>query len=153
MSSAWRDHNPKDGNVNTDVLARVDKIVESTRLQVDHILRTSGDKFSHRVLWRPDRPDPFDPVSAQIHIPLAQFHCKAMPFAHRDLPHARQPPYPGGVAVGAGHMWYTPSSGRPDHVMCVVTSGRKGKATVIRKTFIFQIFNIQPPRLLTNLKN
>ena len=84
---------------------------------------------------------------------LAQFHRKVMPFAHPDLPHARQPPYPGGVAVGAGHMWYTPSSGRPDHVMCVVTSGHKGKATVIRKNFIFQIFNIQAPRLLTNLKN
>ena len=55
MSSAWRDHNPGDGNVNTNVLARLDKIVESTRLEVDHVLRTSGDKFSHRVLWRPDK--------------------------------------------------------------------------------------------------
>ena len=71
MSSAWRDHNPGDRNVNTDVLVRLDKIVESTTLEVDHVLRTSGDKFSHRVLWRPDRPDPFDPVSAQIHIPLS----------------------------------------------------------------------------------
>ena len=56
MSSAGCNHNPGDGNVNTNVLARLDKIVESTRLEVDHVLRTSGDKFSHRVLWRPDRP-------------------------------------------------------------------------------------------------
>ena len=54
-----------------------------------------------------------------------------MPFAHPNLPHARQPPYSGGVAaVGADHMWYTPSSGQPDHVTRVVTSRRNGKATI-----------------------
>ena len=46
-----------------------------------------------------------------------------------DSTHARQPPQPGGAAGRAGHMSYTPSSGRPDHVTRVVTPGRDGKAT------------------------
>ena len=61
MSLAWRDHNPGDGNVDTNVLARLNTIVESTRIDVDHVLRTSGNKISHKVLWRPDIPDPSDP--------------------------------------------------------------------------------------------
>ena len=128
MSSAWRDHNPEDGNTDTAVLARLDTIVESTRVAVAHVLSFSGDAIAHQVPWRPDKP--FDPDACpNPYTSLAQFHRKVMPFAHRDSPHARQPPQPGGAAGRAGHMSYTPSSGRPDHVTRVVTSGGDGKAT------------------------
>ena len=54
-----------------------------------------------------------------------------MPFAHRDLLHARQSPQPGGAAGRAGHM--APSSGRLDQVTRVVTPGQDGKATAQTK--------------------
>ena len=104
MSSTWREHNPKDGNANASVLARLDTIVESTRVAVAHVLRFSGDKISHQVPWRPDEPAPYDPnICPNPYTSLAQFHRKVMPFAHPDSPHARQPPQPGGAAGRAGH--------------------------------------------------
>ena len=54
MSSAWRERNPGDGNANTDVLARLDKIVESTRVAVAHVLRYLDDTMSYQSPRRPD---------------------------------------------------------------------------------------------------
>ena len=119
-SSSWHAHNPEDGNANTDVLARLDKIVESTRVAVSHVLRFLGDAILHQAPRRPDKT--FNPnVFPHPYISLTQSHCKVILFAHRDPPHARQPPQLGGAAGRAGHMSYTPSKGRPDHVTCVVT--------------------------------
>ena len=120
MSSAWRKHNPGDSNAITDVLARLDMIVESTRVAVAHVLRFLGDAILHQAPRRPDKT--FNPnVFPHPYISLTQSHCKVILFAHRDPPHARQPPQLGGAAGRAGHMSYTPSKGRPDHVTCVVT--------------------------------
>ena len=53
-----------------------------------------------------------------------------MTSAHPDSPHARSPPQPVGAARRASHMSSAPSSGRPDQVTRVVTSGQERKATV-----------------------
>ena len=42
MDAAWRNHNPLDGNVGTEILAGLEKIVEATRVAVDGVLQTSG---------------------------------------------------------------------------------------------------------------
>ena len=42
MDAAWQNHNPLDGNVGTEILAGLDKIVEATRVAVDGVLQTSG---------------------------------------------------------------------------------------------------------------
>ena len=45
MNSVWRDHSPGDGNVNTAALNRLNMVMESTRVDVDHVLQISGEKF------------------------------------------------------------------------------------------------------------
>ena len=108
MNLAWRDHSPGDGNVDTAAFTRLNTIVESTRVDVGHVLRESGDKISHRVLWEPDAPDPSDPDACpEPYTSLRQFHRPVMPFGHPDSPHARRPPHSGGVAGRASHMSYT----------------------------------------------
>jgi hypothetical protein len=42
MDAAWRNHNPLDGNVGTEILAGLERIVEATRVAVDGVLQTSG---------------------------------------------------------------------------------------------------------------
>jgi hypothetical protein len=42
MDAAWQNHNPLDGNVGTEILAGLEKIVEATRVAVDGVLQTSG---------------------------------------------------------------------------------------------------------------
>ena len=42
MDTAWCNHNPKDGNVGVEALARLGKIVEATGVAVDSVLRLSG---------------------------------------------------------------------------------------------------------------
>jgi hypothetical protein len=49
MSLAWRDHKPEDGNADINTLARLDTIVESTRVAVAHVLSFSGDAIEHQV--------------------------------------------------------------------------------------------------------
>ena len=125
MSQAWRNHKPDDGNGDVNTLAKLGTIVESTRVAVARVLKISGHAISNQVLWRTTKP--FDP---NPYTSLSQFHHKVMPSAHPDSLHARKPPQPGGAAGRAGHMSYTPSSGRPDHVTRVVTSGQERKASV-----------------------
>ena len=50
LDAAWQNHNPADGNMDTKVLAKLDKIVEATKVAVSHALRISGDSL--RVEWR-----------------------------------------------------------------------------------------------------
>ena len=127
MSSAWRHHNPDDGNAdNNATLACLERTMESTRVAVAHVLWSSGKAIAYRAPWRPE--EPFDPDACpNPYTSLAQFHRKVMPFAHRDLPHARQPPRLGGAAGGADHM--STCNGQPDQVTCTMTPGRDGKAT------------------------
>jgi hypothetical protein len=42
MDTAWCSHDPKDGNVGVEALARLGKIVEATGVAVDGVLRISG---------------------------------------------------------------------------------------------------------------
>ena len=42
MDTAWCNHNPKDGNVGTETLVRLGKIVKATRVAVDGVLQVSG---------------------------------------------------------------------------------------------------------------
>ena len=42
MDTAWCNHNPKDGNVGMETLARLGKIVEAMRVAVDGVLQVSG---------------------------------------------------------------------------------------------------------------
>jgi hypothetical protein len=42
MDAAWQNHNPSDGNVGTEILAGLEKIVEATRVAVDDVLQASG---------------------------------------------------------------------------------------------------------------
>ena len=42
MDAAWRNHNPLDGNVGTEILAGLETVVEATRVAVVGVLRTSG---------------------------------------------------------------------------------------------------------------
>ena len=108
MNLTWRDHSPGDGNVDTAAFTRLNTIVESTRVDVGHVLRESGGEISHRVLWTPDMPDPFDPdIYPEPYTSLRQFHRPVMPIAHSDSPHAQRPTYPGSVAGRASHMSYT----------------------------------------------
>ena len=44
MNLAWHDHSPGDGGVDTAALTRLSTMVESTRVDVDHVLRESGDR-------------------------------------------------------------------------------------------------------------
>ena len=41
MDAALQNHNPLDGNVGTEILAGLEKIVEATRVAVDGVLRAS----------------------------------------------------------------------------------------------------------------
>ena len=136
MNSAWRDHSPGDGNVNTAALNRLNMIMESTRVDVDHVLQMSGGKTSRRIPWKPDTFDLFYPSACpEPYTSLRQFHRPVMPFAHPDLPHAQRPPYSDSVAGRASHTSYshTTSSRRPDQVTRVVTPGQDGTATVHTK--------------------
>ena len=123
MSSAWGNHKPEDGNADVTTLAKLGTIVESTRVAVAHVLNVSGDAISNQILWR--STEAFDP---NPYTALSQCHRKVMPSAHS--PHARKLPKPDGAAGRASHTSYTPSSGQPDHVTRVVTSGQERKATV-----------------------
>ena len=58
LDAAWQNHNPADGNMDTKVLAKLDKIVEATKVAVSHALRISGDSL--RVEWRTNS---FEPVA------------------------------------------------------------------------------------------
>ena len=49
MNEAWQTHIPADGNVDIDVLACLDAIVEATRVAVVHVLRISGDAISIQI--------------------------------------------------------------------------------------------------------
>ena len=137
MNSAWRNHhNPGDGNVNTAALTRLNIIMESTRVDVDHVLQMSGEKISRRISWRPNTFDPFYPSACpEPYTSLRQFHRPVMPFAHPDPPHTQRPHYSDSVAGRAGHTTYahTTSSRRPDQVTCAVTPGQDGTATVRTK--------------------
>ena len=88
MSSAWRHHNPDDGNAdNNATLACLERTMESTRVAVAHVLRSSGKAIAYRAPWRPE--EPFDPDACpNPYTSLAQFHRKVMPFARQDSPHA-----------------------------------------------------------------
>ena len=92
--------------------------MEAKRLAIAHVLRISGDAISIQVPWRPTAT--VDPNLA-CYTALSDFHCRVMTSAHRDSPHARRPPNPGGTAERAGYTSFAPSSGRPNHVMGVVT--------------------------------
>ena len=133
MNSVWRDHSPGDGNVNTAALNRLNMVMESTRVDVDHVLQISGEKISRRISWRPDTSDPFYPSACpEPYTSLRQFHGPVLPLAHPDSPHAQRPLYTGGVAGRASHMSYThtTSSRRPNQFTRAVTSGQDGRATV-----------------------
>ena len=108
-------------------------VVESTRVDIDHVLKESGEQVSHRAPWKPNTPDPFDPNACpEPYTSLRQFHHPVMPFANPDSPHAQQPPYSGDMAGRASHMSYKhiPSSIRPDQFTRAVTSGQDSRATV-----------------------
>ena len=127
MSSAWRHHGPEDDEeYNKDAIIRLDRAVESIRVAVACVLRSSGKAIAYHTPWRPEESFDLD-ACPNPYTSLAQFHRKVMPFAHRDSPHARQPPRPGGAAGRAGHT--SPCNGRPDQVTSMVTPGRDGKAT------------------------
>ena len=42
MDAAWHNHNPADGNVDTETLIDLGKTVEATRVAVTHVLQISG---------------------------------------------------------------------------------------------------------------
>ena len=43
MDAAWYNHNPADGNVGVETLAKRGRTVEATRMAVAHVLQISGD--------------------------------------------------------------------------------------------------------------
>ena len=121
MSSAWRHHSPDDDDEDdNDAVVRLDRAMESTRVAVAHVLRSSGKAIAYHTPWRPEESFDLD-ACPNPYTSLAQFHCIVMPFAHRDSPHARQPPRLGGAAGRADHM--SPCNGRPDQVTSIVTPG------------------------------
>jgi hypothetical protein len=84
MVAALQNHNPADGNMDIDVLARLGATVEATRVAIARVLRISGDAI--QVKWRPTST--FNLTLAR-YTALSDFHCRVMTFAHRNSIHAQ----------------------------------------------------------------
>ena len=112
MDRAWQNHNPADGNMDTDVLAKLGAIVEATRVAVAHVLRISGDAIQ-RTEWRSTAT--VDPVLVP-YTALSDFHCRVMTSTHPNSIHARRPTISGGRSSNAS------GSGLSGHVTREVTS-------------------------------
>ena len=116
MDAAWQSHKPADGNVDTDVLAKLGATVEATRVAIAHVLRISGDAIRVEVEWRPTAA--FDPTLA-CYTALSDFHCRVMNSAHQNSIHSRRSPNPGGAGKRTN---YTSSSGPLRHITRKVTT-------------------------------
>ena len=68
MDTAWCNHNPKDGNVGMETLARLGKIVEAMRVAVDGVLQVSGRvlEVKHGAVCPESTPSfPDEPLKSQ----------------------------------------------------------------------------------------
>ena len=83
MNRAWRNHKRSDGDADTQTLAKLGTIVESTRIAVTHVLKISGDVLSKQLLWRSHASSDPNPYTS-----LSQFHRTVMPSAQpNSVPH------------------------------------------------------------------
>ena len=81
MSRARRRHDPNDGDADTQTLAKLGTIVESTRVAVSHVLRISNDVLSKQSSRRPDASSDPNPYTS-----LSQFHRPVVPSTLPDPP-------------------------------------------------------------------
>ena len=124
MSRAWRRHDPNDGDADTQTLAKLGTIVESTRVAVSHVLRISNDVLSKQSSRRPDASSDPNPYTS-----LSQFHRAVVPSTLPDPPLAQKLPYPGFTAGLTSRILSPNRSGQSDDAMSEMPS-RERKTTV-----------------------
>ena len=123
MSRAWRRHDPNDGDADTQTLAKLGTIVESTRVAVSHVLRISNDVLSKQSSRRPDASSDPNPYTS-----LSQFHRAVVPSTLPDPPLAQRLPYPGLTAGPTSRILSSNCSGQSDDATSEMSS-RKRKTT------------------------
>ena len=84
MRSAWRGNSRDYNNANAGVVAKLDMIVDSTRIAATRVLRYLDDKMSYQS---PQRPNVALGLNAHIHTSPPMYQHQAIPSAHRYPPH------------------------------------------------------------------
>ena len=133
MNSAFRNHDPGDGNAHNAASERLKMIVESTRADIDQVLEELDKKLLNGA---PRTPNTLTPP-AQIAYPepyraLNQFHYPARPPTYPDSLHTQRHLYTGNATSRNNQMSYThkPRNRRPDQSTQAETPRQNGRATV-----------------------
>ena len=87
MNSAYRNHDPGDGNAHNAASERLKMIVESTRADIDQVLEELDKKLSTGAPRTPNTPTPpGQGTYSEPYTSLSQFHPMRPP-THQDPPH------------------------------------------------------------------